>query len=229
MAAYYAELAQKLRKEAIDSIISKMTETGITLEDISNGLTEEQTTPTLPEAVQTSTAAEPVENNESTQEKPKSAFDDPALDAPYVPKAAKKKAKTAQKTAEKSSQMETKNNDAPKVESDPKTALDKIDTLLDSAEESTSVATEESLSPMEELLSSDPEYKEYYQGKPSGKKKRKMLPMEELLSEPINQLLMMGNTKAKGELYRQCGRIYHSDGIIPTETAVGNTGIYISK
>lgn len=243
LAAYYAELAQKIKEETIDSILIQMAMAGITIDDISNGFASskptstqkqevisgnEQTTPAIPEAVQTSAAAEGVENNESsTQMKPKSAFDDPALDAPYVPKAAKKKAKTAPKIAEKSTQDENQDTPAPPVECDPKGAQKKLDSMLTSTDDSTSVASEDSLSPMEELLSNDTTYKEYYQGKPSGKKKRKILPMEELLSEPINKILLMGNEFPRGASFRQHGRFVHADGIIPTETATGRTGIYI--
>ena len=89
--------------------------------------------------------------------------------------------------------------------------------------------TEEELTSMEELLSDDPEYKEYYAPKHPEKKSYRALPtMDELLSgEPINRILCMGNLNPKGAPYRQHSRLNHVDGIIPTETATGQTLVYI--
>ena len=89
--------------------------------------------------------------------------------------------------------------------------------------------TEEELSSMEELLSDDPEYKEYYAPKHPEKKSDRTLPtMDELLSgEPINRILCLGNEVPDDKAYKQHYRISHVDGIIPTETATGQTIIYI--
>ena len=103
-----------------------------------------------------------------------------------------------------------------------------------SASEKTTVEkSEEDLPTMESLLSDVPEYKELYTPKApvkaSVKKSNRSLPtMDELLSgDPINRILCLGNEKSKGKAYRQHTRINHVDGIIPTETATGKTGIYI--
>lgn len=89
--------------------------------------------------------------------------------------------------------------------------------------------TEVELSSMEELLSDDPEYKEFYAPKHPEKKSDRALPtMEELISgKPINRILCMGNLNPKGAPYRQHSRLNHVDGIIPTETATGQTLVYI--
>ena len=89
--------------------------------------------------------------------------------------------------------------------------------------------SEDELTSMEELLSDDPEYKEYYAPKHPEKKSDRVLPtMDELLSgEPINKILCMGNLNPKGAPYRQHSRLNHVDGIIPTETATGQTLVYI--
>lgn len=91
--------------------------------------------------------------------------------------------------------------------------------------------TETELPTMESLLSDVPEYKELYTPKVLMKKSNKSLPtMDELLSDdPINRILCLGNEKEKGSPYRQHTRINHADGIIPTETAVGKTMVYIPK
>ena len=82
---------------------------------------------------------------------------------------------------------------------------------------------EEKFPTMEELLSSNPEYKAYYVGKPSIKNKKGMVTMEELLSkEPVNQILCVGNFKTKDE-FGQHTRVCDSKGICPTLTATGNT------
>lgn len=84
---------------------------------------------------------------------------------------------------------------------------------------------------MESLLSDVPEYKELYIPKVLMKKSKKSLPtMDELLSDdPTNRILCLGNEKEKGSPYRQHTRINHADGIIPTETATGQTMVYIPK
>lgn len=89
--------------------------------------------------------------------------------------------------------------------------------------------TEEELTSMEELLSNDPEYKEYYAPKhPEKKSDRALSTMDELLSgEPINRILCLGNEVPDDKAYKQHYRISHVDGIIPTETATGQTIIYI--
>lgn len=99
-----------------------------------------------------------------------------------------------------------------------------------SAPETTSVEkSDEELTSMEELLSDDPEYKEFYAAERPMKKNSRSLPtMEELLSgEPINRILCQGNLEPKGAPYRQHSRVNHVDGIIPTETATGQTLVYI--
>lgn len=80
---------------------------------------------------------------------------------------------------------------------------------------------------MESLLSDDPEYKEFYHPVTPEKSKR-LLSFDELLSgEPIKKILCIGNEEPKGKAYRQNTRINHVGGIIPTETASGQTAIYI--
>ena len=90
---------------------------------------------------------------------------------------------------------------------------------------------ETELPTMESLLSDVPEYKELYTPKVLLKKSKKSLPtMDELLSDdPTNRILCLGNEKEKGSPYRQHTRINHADGIIPTETATGQTLVYIPK
>ena len=82
---------------------------------------------------------------------------------------------------------------------------------------------------MEELLSDDPEYKEFYAPKHPEKKSDRALPtMDELLSgEPINKILCLGNEVPDDKAYKQHYRISHVGGIIPTEIATGQTIIYI--
>lgn len=89
--------------------------------------------------------------------------------------------------------------------------------------------SEETLPSMDSLLSDDPEYKEYYAPKHPEKKSDRTLPtMDELLSgEPINRILCLGNEVPDDKAYKQHYRISHVDGIIPTETATGQTIIYI--
>ena len=99
-----------------------------------------------------------------------------------------------------------------------------------SAPEKTSVEdAEETLPTMESLLSDDPEYKALYHPVTPKKKNNRRLPtLDELLSEePVNKILCLGNEEPKGKAYRQNTRINHVRGIIPTETAIGKTGIYI--
>lgn len=97
---------------------------------------------------------------------------------------------------------------------DPKTAM---------------VETEDELPTLESLLSDDPEYKAFYHPVTPVKKNSRALPtLDELLSgEPINRILCLGNLEPKGTAYRQNTRVCHPDGIIPTETASGQTLIYI--
>ena len=80
---------------------------------------------------------------------------------------------------------------------------------------------------LEGLLSDDPEYKAFYH--PVTPVKKNSIPtMEELLSgEPINRILCLGNEVPDDKAYKQHYRITHVDGIIPTETATGQTIIYI--
>lgn len=89
--------------------------------------------------------------------------------------------------------------------------------------------TETELPTMAELLSDVPEYKELYSlNTPIKKSNRKLPTMDELLSDdPTNRILCLGNLNPKGAPYRQHSRINHADGIIPTETATGQTMIYI--
>lgn len=88
---------------------------------------------------------------------------------------------------------------------------------------------EEPLPSMESLLADDPKYKAYYEGFKQ-QKKNKLLSMDELLSgEPLNRIINMGNDRPKGASYRYHDRYCHVDGIIPTETASGKTGIYIPE
>ena len=89
--------------------------------------------------------------------------------------------------------------------------------------------TEGELPTLDELLSEDPEYKAFYHPATPVKKNSRALPtLDELLSgEPINRILCLGNLEPKGTAYRQNTRICHPDGIIPTETASGQTLIYI--
>lgn len=88
---------------------------------------------------------------------------------------------------------------------------------------------DEELPSLEDLLSDDPEYKEYYASASPVKKNNRSLPsLDELLSgEPINRILCLGNLEPKGAAYRQHSRVCDPDGIIPTETATGQTLIYI--
>ena len=88
---------------------------------------------------------------------------------------------------------------------------------------------DEELPSLEDLLSDDPEYKEYYASASPVKKNNRNLPsLDELLSgEPINRILCLGNLEPKGAAYRQHSRVCDPDGIIPTETATGQTLIYI--
>ena len=88
---------------------------------------------------------------------------------------------------------------------------------------------DEVLPSLEELLSDDPEYKEYFAPTAPVKKNNRSLPsLDELLSgEPINRILCLGNLEPKGAAYRQHSRVCDPDGIIPTETATGQTLIYI--
>ena len=80
---------------------------------------------------------------------------------------------------------------------------------------------------LEDLLSDDPKYKAFYH--PVTPVKKNTLPtMDELLSgEPINRILCLGNEVPDDKAYKQHYRITHVDGIIPTETATGQTIIYI--
>lgn len=97
------------------------------------------------------------------------------------------------------------------------------------APEQTPVAeTDKELPTMEELLSDVPEYKKLYTPKTPEKKTRRLPAMEDILSgKPVNQILCLGNLKPKGAPYRQHYRINHAGGIIPTETATGDTIVYI--
>ena len=92
---------------------------------------------------------------------------------------------------------------------------------------STATEAEEPLPTMDSLLSDDPEYKAFYH--PITPVKKNTLPtMDELLSgEPINRILCLGNEVPDDKAYKQHYRITHVDGIIPTETATGQTIIYI--
>lgn len=89
--------------------------------------------------------------------------------------------------------------------------------------------TEGELPTLDELLSEDPEYKAFYHPATPVKKNSRALPtLDELLSgEPINKILCLGNLDPVGTAYRQNTRICLPDGIIPTETASGQTLIYI--
>jgi hypothetical protein len=89
--------------------------------------------------------------------------------------------------------------------------------------------SDEELSSLEDLLSDDPEYKAFYHPATPVKKNHRSLPtLDELLSgEPINRILCQGNLEPKGAAYRQHSRVCHADGIIPTETATGQTLVYI--
>ena len=83
------------------------------------------------------------------------------------------------------------------------------------------------LTSMEELLSDDLEYMEYFAPKHLEKNDRTIITLDELLSdEPINRIPCMGNLLPKGAPFRQHTRICHANGIIPTETATGQTLIY---
>ena len=88
--------------------------------------------------------------------------------------------------------------------------------------------TERELTSMEELLSDDSEYKEYYAPKHPEKSDRILPTMDELLSgKPINRIRCLGNEVPDYKAYKQHYRISHVGGIIPTETATGQTIIYI--
>ena len=88
---------------------------------------------------------------------------------------------------------------------------------------------DEGLPSLEDLLSDDTEYKEYYAPTSPVKKSNRTLPtMDELLSgKPINRILCMGSEVPDDKAYKQHYRICHVDGIIPTELASGQTIIYI--
>lgn len=87
--------------------------------------------------------------------------------------------------------------------------------------------TDEELPTMDELLSDGQNNNVSIKEAPS--KNNRILPtMDELLSgEPIPRILNLGNLDPKGKGFRQNTRICHTDGIIPTETASGNTLVYI--
>lgn len=88
--------------------------------------------------------------------------------------------------------------------------------------------SDEELSSLEDLLSDDPEYKAFYHPATPEKNNRSLPTLDELLSgEPINRILCQGNLEPKGAAYRQHSRVCHADGIIPTETATGQTLVYI--
>ena len=91
------------------------------------------------------------------------------------------------------------------------------------------VESDGELPTLDSLLSGEPEYKAFYHPITQVKKSSRTLPtMEELLSgEPINDILCLGNLNPKGAAFRQHSRINHTGGIIPTETATGNTLVYI--
>lgn len=91
------------------------------------------------------------------------------------------------------------------------------------------VETEEELPSLDSLLSGDPEYKTFYHPVTPVEKNYRVLPtMDELLSgEPVNTILCLGNLTPKGTAFRQHTRVNHAGGIIPTETATGQTLIYI--
>lgn len=91
------------------------------------------------------------------------------------------------------------------------------------------VETEEELPSLDSLLSGDPEYKAFYHSVTPVEKSNRVLPtMDELLSgEPVNTILCLGNLTPKGTAFRQHTRVNHAGGIIPTETATGQTLIYI--
>ena len=91
------------------------------------------------------------------------------------------------------------------------------------------VETEEELPTFDSLLSGDPGYKTFYHPVTPVEKNYRVLPtMDELLSgEPVNTILCLGNLTPKGTAFRQHTRVNHAGGIIPTETATGQTLIYI--
>ena len=90
---------------------------------------------------------------------------------------------------------------------------------------------EETLSSLEALLSDDPRYKAFYAPEHPEKENNRSLPtLEQLLSdEPINRILNLGNELPKGAPYRQNNRICHAKGMIPTETATGQTIVYVPQ
>ncbi len=90
---------------------------------------------------------------------------------------------------------------------------------------------EETLSSLEDLLSDDPRYKAFYAPEHPEKENHRSLPtLDELLSdEPINRILNLGNELPKGAPYRQNNRICHAKGMIPTETATGQTLVYVPQ
>ena len=102
------------------------------------------------------------------------------------------------------------------------------ESVTTTAPEQTSVEkTDESLPTMEELLSDVPEYKKLYTPKTPEKKTRRLPAMEDLLSgKPVNQILCVGNLNPKGSPYLQHTRVCHSSGILPTETATGDSYVY---
>lgn len=98
----------------------------------------------------------------------------------------------------------------------------------DEKKDEAAAAPEEPQSSLEDLLSDDPRYKEYFAPESPVKSTKRDLTMDELLSgEPVNKIMLMGNVLPKGALFRQHTRISHTDGIIPTETATGQTRVYI--
>ncbi len=90
---------------------------------------------------------------------------------------------------------------------------------------------EETLPSLEDLLSDDPQYKAFYSPEHPEKESSRSLPtLDELLSdEPINRILNLGNELPKGAPYRQNNRICHAKGMIPTETATGQTIVYVPQ
>ncbi len=95
--------------------------------------------------------------------------------------------------------------------------------------ETTCTESDGTLPSMDSLLSDDSEYKAFYHPATPVKKNNRSLPaLDELLSgEPINRILCLGNEVPDDKAYKQHYRISHIGGIMPTETATGQTIIYI--
>lgn len=183
---------QAKRQETRTYIISQMKAYGITIEELSTCLpittpvVEEKSIPAVPEVIQAA---------------PKDPFNDPALKAKYIPKAAQKKAVATE--------ADTKSFEVPMIEDD--------------------TTSNNVLPSMDALLSDDPRYA-VNKKETTVKRRCCNVPMDTLLSgEPVNRLLRRGYaTDPETEKYEQGKRIYDVQGISPTLMTQKNGLIHIA-